>query len=145
MVSTLEPRKWLRRVEKSRLLNLLWVLHFHHIPITIFIIRQLLCLVHDGYLWLEDPIPITADLIHYIFQLQYKGKDPTTIADGKGSDLALGEPMEMKYKVEKKKRGYVVSNIKDKGVRAATQLLVDKVMRKCHADQVPKQVVALAE
>ena len=84
----LEPWKWLRGVEKARLLHLLWVPHFHHTPITIFIIWQLLCLVHDGYLWLEEPIPIMADLIHRISQLPCKGKDPITIA-GKSNDLSL--------------------------------------------------------
>lgn len=73
---TLEPRKWSRGVEKAGLLHLLWIPHFHCAAITIFIIRQLLCLVHDGYLWLEDPIPITADLIHCISWLPCKGKDP---------------------------------------------------------------------
>lgn len=48
----LEPQKWMRGVEKVGLLNLLWVAHFHRAPMTIFFIRQLLCLVHDGCLWL---------------------------------------------------------------------------------------------
>ena len=39
VVTTLEPQKWLRRVENVELLNLLWVSHFHHTLITIFVIR----------------------------------------------------------------------------------------------------------
>lgn len=101
--------------------------------------------MHDGYLWLEEPIPIMADLIHRISRLPCKGKDPVTIAKGKGSDLALAEAMKMKYKSEKKKRGYTISNIKDKDIRIATQILADKVMRKCRRDKVPASVVALAE
>jgi len=100
--------------------------------------------VHDGYLWLEEPIPITADLIHRISELPHKGKDPVTIA-GKSSDLALVEAMKKKYKLEKKKRGYTITSIKDKGVRIATQLLASKVMRKCSGDEVLAPVVALAE
>ena len=65
-VIELELRKWLRRVEKARLLNLLWVSHYHRAPVAIFVIRHFLCLVHDGCLWLEDPIPIMADLIHHV-------------------------------------------------------------------------------
>ena len=38
-VTELELRKWLCGVEKAGLLNLLWVSHFHHTPITIFVIR----------------------------------------------------------------------------------------------------------
>ena len=87
-------------MEKAGLLHLLWILHFHPAPITIFVIRQLLYLFHDGYLWLEDPIPIMTNLIHFISYLPCKGKDPVTIA-GKGSDLALAEAMKAKYKLEK--------------------------------------------
>ena len=65
-VTELEPQKWLHGVEKVGLLNLLLVPHFHRAPITIFIIRQSLCLMHDGFLWLEEPIPIMEDLIHSI-------------------------------------------------------------------------------
>lgn len=89
----LEPQKWLCGVEKARLLNPLWVLHFHHAPITIFIIRELIFLVHDGCLWLEEHIPITADLIHRISRLPCKGEDPVDISKGKSSDLAITEAM----------------------------------------------------
>jgi len=44
------PWKWLRGVEKAILLNLRWIPHYHHVAITIFMIQQLLCLVHDVYL-----------------------------------------------------------------------------------------------
>ena len=139
----LEPRKWLRSVEKVRLLHLLWIPHFHRVPITIFVIRQLLFLVHGGYLWLEEPIPIMVDLIHRVSRIPYKGKDPATIAR-KSSDLALAEAMKAKYKLEKKKRSYAITSIKDKGVHVATHLLDGKVMRKCRVNGVPVPMVALA-
>lgn len=69
VVIVLQPRKWLRGVEEVGLLHLLWIPHFHWAPITIFVIRQLLCLVHEGYLWLKELIPITAELIHRISNL----------------------------------------------------------------------------
>ena len=65
-VIKLEPRKWLREVEKAGLFNLLLVSHYHRAPVTIFIIRQLLCLVHGRCLWLEEPITMTDHLIHRI-------------------------------------------------------------------------------
>lgn len=43
-------RKWLRGMETAGLLNLRWIPHYHHVAITISVIRQLLCLIHDGYL-----------------------------------------------------------------------------------------------
>ena len=121
------------------------MLHFHRAPITIIVIRQLLCLVHDGCLWLEEPIPITTDLIHRVSQLPCKGEDPADISKGKASDLAISEAMKKKYKMEKKKRCYAISSIKDKGVHVANQLLAGKVMRKCHADEVSTPMVMLAE
>ena len=132
-------------MEKARLVSLLWVPHFHHAKITIFVLKKLLFLVYDGYLWLDEPIPITTGLIHHISQLPYKGKYPTTMVRGEGSDLALAEAMKMKYKMGKKKRGYGISNIKDKWVCVATQILANRVMRKCRADEVLALVVALAE
>lgn len=85
-----------------------------------------------------------AELIHQISWLPCKGKDPCTIA-GKSSDLALVEAMKAKYKLENKKRAYAITNIKDKGVHIATQLLDGKVMRKCCTNEIPGPVVALVE
>lgn len=79
-VIMLEPQKCLCGVEKDGLLHLRWIPHFHCVPITIFIMRQLLCLVHDGYLWLEEPIPNTAELIRRISWLPCKGRDLVEIA-----------------------------------------------------------------
>jgi len=80
VVTALQPQKWLHGVEEVGLLHLLWILHFHRSLTTIFVIRQLLCLVHERYLWLEEPIPITAELIHRISNLPYMGRDLTEIA-----------------------------------------------------------------
>ena len=113
-------------------------------PSPFFVIKELFYLVHDGYLWLKEPIPITVDLIHHISQLNCKGKDPMTITE-KGRDLALAETMKVKHKLQKKKRVFVISRIKDKGVHVATQLLARKIMRKCRADEVLVSVVALTE
>ena len=74
-VIELEMRKWLCKVGKVKLLNLLWVPHFHRALITFFFIRQLLCVVHNGCLWLEEPIPITTYLIHHISGLPCKRED----------------------------------------------------------------------
>ena len=100
-ITMLELHKWLRGVEKAGLLHLLWISHFHRAPITIIVIKQPLFLVHDGYLWLEDPIPIIAELIHRISWLPCEGRDPVDIAR-KSGDLALAEAMKKKYKLEKK-------------------------------------------
>lgn len=84
------------------------------------------------------------DLIHIISCLPFKEHDPAAIV-GKSSDLALAEAMKTKYKLEKKKWGYAIASIKDKGLRGATQLLASDLMRKCHADEVLASVIALLE
>jgi len=139
----LEPRKWLRGVEKAGLLNLLWVSHYRCAPmtifaclVTIFVIRQLLYLVHDGCLWLEEPIPIPDHLIHRITRVPYAGEDATNISEGKSDDLAIAKAMKEKFKLEKKKRGYAIFSISNPAVKVATQILPGKVMRKCCADEV---------
>ena len=100
VVIEMQPWKWLRGVEEAGLLHLLWIPHFRRALITIFFIRKLLCLVHDGYLWLEEPIPITMELIHRISWLPCTGKEPAEIA-GISGDLAIAEAMKKKYKLEK--------------------------------------------
>jgi len=59
--------------------------------------------------------------------------------------MAIVEAMKKNYKLEKKKRGYAISNVKHREVRMETQILARKVMHKCRADEVPSLVVALAE
>ena len=53
-VTTIEPRKWVKGVDKVVLLKMMWVPHYNYTPITMIVIKQFLCLVHDGCLWLEE-------------------------------------------------------------------------------------------
>lgn len=76
--------------------------------------------MHGGRLWLEEPIPIIDHLIHRITQLPCKGEDLTNISNGKNSDLAIMEGMKKKYKLEKKKRVYTISNINNKVFKVET-------------------------
>lgn len=73
-VTTMEPRMWVKGVDKAGLLNMLWVPHYNRTSITMMVIKKLLCLVHDGCLWPEEPIPITDMLIHRITQLPHAEK-----------------------------------------------------------------------
>jgi len=145
MMIALEPQKWLRGVKKARLLNLLWVPHYNRTPVTVLVIKQLLCLVHDGHLWLEEPIPITNMLIHHITCLPYTSENPAMIFGGKGGELALAESMKEKFKLVNKSRRYAISSICDPAIKVEREILVGKVMRKCRANEVPAPVVALAQ
>lgn len=82
----LELRRWLRGVDKAGFLNLLWVPHYNRTPMIVLVIKQLLCLVHDGCLWLEDLIPIMDKLIHGITRFLYTGENSAMIFSVKGGD-----------------------------------------------------------
>lgn len=55
---------------------------------------------------------ITADLVHRITHLPIKGNNPTSIIEI-SSEAGLAETMKAKYKLEKGKRGYVITIIND--------------------------------
>jgi len=54
--------------------------------------------VHDGCLWLEEPIPITDRLIHRIMWLPYTGENLAMMCDGKCVEQVLMEAMKEKFK-----------------------------------------------
>ena len=58
--------------------------------------------------------------------------------------MAITEVMKKKFKLEKKKQGYAISSINNPTFEVTTQILAGKVMWKCHTDEVPTLVVALA-
>lgn len=143
-MTKLEPRKWLKGVDKAGLLNILWVPHYSRTPITMIPIKQLLCLVHDGCLWLEEPILITDMLIHRITWLSHVGENTAMEFGGKAGEHDLAEAMEDKFKLAKKSRGYSITSITNPVVKVATQILAGKIMRTCHVDEVSAPVVSLA-
>lgn len=62
-----------------------------------------------------------------------------------GADLTIAETMKKKYNLEKKRRGYAIISIQNKGVCISTQFLAGKVMRKCRGSEVIATVIMLAE
>jgi len=94
-------------------------------------------------LWLKEPLPITNHLIHHITWLPYSGENPINISEGNGGDLALKEAMKVKFKLEKKKRGYSISSINNPTMKVATQILEGKVIQKCCEDEVLVLVISL--
>lgn len=112
---------------------------------TLLVIKKLLCLVHDGCLWLGEPIPITDMLINCIALLPYTSENPAMIFGGKSGEQVLTESMKEKFILVKKPRGYAISSIYAPTVKVAMQILVGKVMWKCHANEVVTPVVTLTQ
>ena len=52
--------------------------------------------------------------------------------------------MNGKFKFIKNTRNYAISSICDPVVKVATQILARNVMQKCHTDEVPAPIIALA-
>ena len=84
------------------------------------VIKQLLCLVHDGCLWLEEPIPITNMLIHRIMRLPYTREYLAMAFGGKAGEHVLAEAMKEKFKLVKKSCGYVISSICNPAIKVVT-------------------------
>jgi len=143
-VTALEPMEWIRRVNKSGLLNLLWVPHYHRSNINSIVINQLLCLVHDRCLWINASIPITDMLIHEITLLPHLGLNPAKAFGRKTRECDLIENMKDKFKLVKKPCKYSINSIIDPAIRVSKQILVVKVMRKSHANKVLAPMVLLA-
>jgi len=86
-------------------------------------IKQLLCLVHDGCLWLDDLIPITDMLIHRITLLSQVGENPTMEFGGKIGECELAKAMKDKFKFTKKSRGYSITSIANPAVKVVVKIL----------------------
>lgn len=83
-------------------------------------------------------------LIHRITHLPYKGMNPTKEFGGKTGQKDLAKRMNRDYGLMKKSQGYSILSIIDLKIQLATQVLVGKVMRKCHMNEVLVPVVSLA-
>jgi len=106
-------------------------------------IKQLLTLVDSGFLWLSMSTLITDIMIHWITLLPHSRLNPAKEFSRKMSKHNLAGKMKDKFKIEKKSRRYSVTSIIDPVMKISTQILVRKVMKKCHADEVLTLVIPL--
>ena len=94
--------------------------HYHHVPINLIVIKQLLCLVHDACLWMNEPIPITNMLIHRITLLPHPRLNLAKVFGRKTSEHDLTEKMKDKYKLVKNPCRYSITSIIDPAVKVST-------------------------
>ena len=99
--------------------------------------------MHDGCLWLEEPISITDMLIHRITRLSHARENPAMAFGGKVGEHDLTEEMKDKFKLARKSCGYSITSITNPMVKLAAQILTGKIMRKCRVDEVLALVVSL--
>lgn len=122
---------------------MLWVSHYNRTVVMVLVVKQLLCLVDDGCLWLDEPIPNTDRLIHRITRFLYTSENLAIIFGEKGGEQALAESMKEKFKLVKKLHNYSISCICYHAVKVATKILAGKVIRKSRTNEVLVPVVAL--
>lgn len=119
-VTMLEPMEWIRGVNQSGLLNLLWVPHYHRSNINLIVIKKLLTLVHDGCFWLSTSILIIDMVIHQITLLPHLGLNSAKDFGGKISECDLVEKRKEKFKLVRKLREYSITSITNLIVQFAT-------------------------
>ena len=69
-------KQWAAGLDKAGLLKMLDVPYFGRSTQVTIVVKQLLALVHDGYLWIGDQrIPINGELIQRITGLPVEGPD----------------------------------------------------------------------
>ena len=74
-VKIIKPHKWVEGLATSSLTNMLFLPHFSHSVQASTYVNQLLVCAHRGYLFLDQPNPITVELIARITGLPSGGKD----------------------------------------------------------------------
>lgn len=100
MVTTLQLKEWLRKVDKAGLLCLLAILHFLQPPITMLVIKQLLYLVHEDTLWVSKPVYITTELVHWVLHLPC-ARQNLLESTAKSNDVGMIEQLKKTYKLVK--------------------------------------------
>jgi hypothetical protein len=73
----LQPKQWVTGLENTGILNLLEIPHFGWGKDVNNCIKQLLAVLHGGFLWLEEPVSIDVELISFITGLPSNGEKPT--------------------------------------------------------------------
>jgi hypothetical protein len=126
------------------ILGLLDLPHFGRGQYTTTCVKQLLAVTHGGDIWLDKPVPITVELIAKITGLPIRGMDLVLFLDDKTKEKALAEEMKKKYGTDRGTRGIIIKRINDTATQLGTKILACKLLRKCHREEVPAGVVAVA-
>jgi hypothetical protein len=69
-----QPKQWEVRLAKTSILGMLDISHFGRDRDITNCIKQLMVVIHEGYLWVEEPVSIDVELITYITGLPPRGE-----------------------------------------------------------------------
>jgi hypothetical protein len=104
-------------------------------------IKQLLAVLHVGFLWLDEPISIDVELISFITRFPSNGENLVQYLDDNTKEKALAEEMKKTYGTERGSCGIIIKMINDASTWMARKLMACKLLRKCHKEEVPMGVV----
>jgi hypothetical protein len=85
----MQPKQWEAGLENTGILNLVEIPHFGRGKEVNNCIKQLMAVLHGGFLWMEEPISIDVELIAFITGLSSMGESPTQYLDDKTKEKAL--------------------------------------------------------
>jgi hypothetical protein len=124
----LQPKPWAAGLENTGILNLLEIPHFGRGKEVNNCIKQLIAVLHGGFLWMEQPISIDVELITTITGLPSMGENPAQYLDDKTKEKALAEEMKRTYGTERGSHGIIIKRISDATTRMATKLMACKML-----------------
>ena len=75
-VKVIKPQEWAKGLAIAGLKNMLFMPHFGHTIQASTYVKQLLGCCHRGYLWMDQPYLVNAELIERIRGLPTEGKYP---------------------------------------------------------------------
>ena len=108
--------QWVKGLEQSGLLSLLFKPYFVQSTKVTNYVRQLLVIFHGGFLWLDKLYSVDVGLISIIIGLPRVGLDPVSVLD-KDKDSALIVKFKDKYDMARSSRGFSISSINDPNIR----------------------------
>jgi hypothetical protein len=127
----LQPKPWAIGLANIGILNLVEIPHFGRGKELNNCVKQLMAVLHGGFLWLEEPVSINK-----IILAQY--------LDDKTKKKSLVEEMKKTYVIERGSHDIIIKRISDATTRMATKIMACKMLRKCRKDEVLAGVVTAA-
>jgi hypothetical protein len=140
----LQPKPWAVGLANTGILNLLEIPHFGRGKEVNNCVKQLMAVLHGGFLWLEEPCLNRrgTNCIHHRSSIY--GRESVQYLDDKTKEKSLAEEMKKTYGTERGSCGIIIKRISDATMRMATKLMACKMLRKCRKEEVPVGVVAAA-
>ena len=135
--------KWEKGLEHFGLLSLLFMPYFGWSTEVNNYVKQLLVIFHGGFLWLDKPYSISANLMLAITRLPRAGADPLSVLV-KENDPSHIAKFKDKYDLVKSGRGFSISSINDPTICTTTTILSYKMFHTSWPHQYTAGAIMLA-